>query len=414
MLFNLSGAVFPSATLPFNGSLLPCGFDCTSVVHTKEEESASRVVTSVMGFVSMFTNLVAIVAYFLNRKKLRHAARRLNVYLNIVFVFGLSLDMMLAGFPSVATQRTCDSDGTLRRNEPNATEGLTLCVVFLFMHLLCTYIFYFVCVSMSHQWYLMLSTLDSLQHLETSERKQKRREIVYYILAAVASITMTVVSLARQVSIGHPPRGTCSLAPKDLFYVASITFFLVSGTTTVYLVLGLPKLHQVYNNVKLFPDQTAGWMHRSSGARRSSTHIQGVKSLLILLSVYIVVAVGSILIPLTYSYIFALSDGKEAATEKHIQCRLSRCHSAAGLCPPLPRLSIGLGISTEVYTGVIGLVFSAWAFNWRRYWKEHWTSLSNTVRQCYRTRTVWTLSNGPSSNCNWHEVVMREQPLTSS
>ena len=397
-LFDLSRAAFPSATLPLNGSLLPCGMDCTSVIHAKEEERAARIVSSVMGFVNMFTNMVAIVAYFLNRKKLRHTARRLNVYLNVAYVFGPSWDMMLAGFPSIATPRTCYSDGTLRMNEPNNVEGLTLCVVSAFMHILCINLFFFVGISMAHEWYLMLSALGSLHFWTSFEKNQKRREIVYYMLSAVISITLTVFSPARQRYIGEPSRGTCSVSAREGFYVVAIPFFCACATSTVYFALGLPKLHHVYKNVQLVPNRTASLLRRSNSARQPSTYIKGVESLLKVLSLYMVFAIGSAVIPLIYSYVFVISSRNDAATERHINCRLSRCYSATDFCPPLPRNSIALVIVPDVYHGLIGVIISVWAFNWGMFWKEHWTVLSSEMRQFYATRTTLVLPNHSPNN----------------
>ena len=376
-LFNISRAVFPSATLPFNGSLLPCGQDCTSVVFTKEEESAARTAKSVLGFVSMFSNLVAVAAYFLNRQKLQHVARRLNVCLNFAYVIGESTDMILAGFPSVVKTHTCYSDETLRMNEPNATEGLTLCVVSAVLSLLCNFTFFFVSIGMAHEWYRMLSALDNLHLWVSFEKNEKRREIVYFTTSAVLSVSLIIVPLARQDFAGNPASGNCAVIRRDVFYIFSIPHIISSATSTIYLVLGLPKLYHVYKNVNLVPDRTASLLHRSYAARRNSRRIRGVESLLKMLSAYlVVVAVGFFAIALINTYIFATIDRNNEALENHINCRLSRCRWAENLCPSLPRESIALVLVPEIYIGLSALVVSAWAFSWSSYWKEYWTALS--------------------------------------
>ena len=408
-LFNLSRAVFPTATLPFNGSLLPCGLACTSVTYTKEEEKAARIVRSVLGFISTSTNLVAIVAYFLNRNKLRHAARRLNVYLNIVFVFGQGSEMILAGFPSISTPITCYPDETLRMNEPNSTEGLTLCVFFAFKDLLCSYILFFVGVSMAHEWYLMLSTLGNLRLWETFEKNERRREIAYGIFSATLSVVLAVVSVARQVYTGTPERGSCTADTDDSFYVVSIAFFVVNAITVIYFVLGMPKLYQIYKGVKLYPQRTASLFRRSNATLppRSSMHIKGVKSLLKVLSAYaLVITCSFFAIPLIYSYSFAISRDTTAATQRHINCRMSQCRT--DLCPSLPKLSIFHTIVPEAYIAFIGVVLSAWAFSWSSYWKEHWIVFAMKMRQYCGIRAVWIPANPSPSN----DIALRVQAPT--
>ena len=410
-LFDLSRSAFSSATLPFNGSLLPCGLDCSSMIFTEKEESAARTVRSVMGFVSMFSNLVAIIAYFLNRQKLRQVARRLNVCLNIAYVVGVSSDMLLAGISSVATTRMCYSDKTRRMNEPNAAEGMTLCVFSAVLYLLCVNILFFVGISMSHEWYLTLSALGNLRFWESFQKNEKHREIVYFTLITLLSVSLTAVSLARQVFTGNFEQGSCSVTRRDAFYVISITFFISSATSAVYLVLGLPKLYRIYRNVRLVPDRTASILNRSNIARRNSTRIRGVESLLKLLSAYVIATAGTIFaIPLIYTYNFAIADRNKEALESHINCRLSRCRWAEHLCPSFSRESIALALVPEVYIGLVGVVVSAWAFSWSSYWKEHWIVLSMKMRQYRGTRAVWMSADPSPSNGK----TLRAEVLKSS
>ena len=398
LFFDQSDLLFPSAALPFNGSKLPCGADCVSVVFSADVEEETRITRTVFGTIAVFTNVVAIVVFYVNRHKLQHIARRLNLYVNIAYVIGPGADTLFAAYPSVYKKVACYSDGTVRLHEPNLAEGSSVCVFFSFKFVLCTFAYLFFLVCMEREWYLMVSEL----HRQRGNRHQtlqneKKRELTYIIVTLTLSTLLITISLARSKVEGSPSRGTCYVEIGDVFYLGVITFFIITIIMSVYLCLGLPKLHKIYRKASGFHNQRK--FSDASGDKKqasSDVAIRSLESLMKLLLAYAVITLISLgLITPTYTYLFARDDGIKADIERHLTCMTSRCDQES--CPPLPTVNKAVILITENYFALSAMVMSLWAFNWNAYWREH-LPMANTDRQPRKISAVSTMSSQTSTS----------------
>ena len=374
-LVNNVSALFPLAAFPFDGRLLPCGFDCASVVYTPDEDRIARVVRAVVGVIGVTASFLAIVAFFLNRHRLRHAARRLNVYMNILYIIGPGTDQLFAAVPSADQKFACYSDGTIRHSEPTSTEGASSCVFFSFKFMICAFGMFFLSVGLAHEWCAMLSTLGKLTQWNKFAKLEKRREIVCVVVSLVLSSVLSALPLVRQKVVGSVTRGSCLVDSAEVFFVLTIPFLVVDFILIIYASIGLPMLFKIYHRVKTGPNLSQPSTSRSPNAtqrRKSSTQSKQLKALVKILTAYVFTMLVSLFtMAFIFIYIYVQERSLEAETERHILCRMSRCHSEK--CPPLPKLNIALSIVPEIYLGLFAVILSLWAFDWNAYWKEHLT-----------------------------------------
>ena len=365
-----------------------------------------------VGTIGIVTSLVAIAAYFLNRHKLRHAARRLNVYMNISHIIGPGSDTIFAAFSPIAESIACYPDGTLRVHEPNTIEGASACVFFSGKYIYFSLAMLFLGVGVAQEWYFVISTMGNLKKWDTFSQKERTREKVYVITTAVLSGILTALPLARSKVRGTPERGSCLVESSDLIYVVTTTSVVFVFIMIIYLCQGLPKLCRLYEGMRVFPRRTESFLRRNSAVssdgndarrRSGSMTLSNLKSLMKLLSLYIMSSFLCIFsVAVVFIYVFAKEEEIKADIERHILCKTSSCTPEK--CPPLPKLNPALLLLPELYNSVTAVILCIWAFNWRTYWREHIPCIS-AIRQIqsvlYLTSAVGsspsTGSNTPSS-----------------
>ena len=406
--YNISDTCFPQLALPFNASKLPCGMDCVSIRYSKSEESAFRVVATTLGSISVLFSLIAICAYVLNRRKLRHSAWRLTVYVNITFVIGAGSQSLLASVTDLGERLACYSDKTLRQNEPNSNEGVSLCVIFatktMFGHF--SLMYFYACLAI--EWYMMTSSLSKVSTRAVSSQHEKWRHWAYIVIVLVLSTGLTAGALAIQQLTGMPAQGTCFLDVSDSFYFFTVSWMVVTVIMLTSLGLGLPKLRKIYREMTLFQ-----WLPmRSVGAKldrnqtksaRTRKNAKGLHRLTKLTSAYIVVITVSLwAITLWKIYSFATRGDTREGMVRHIKCLLSSCNQSA--CPPLPASYFAELIVHEIYTAACGVIFSLWAFDWKLYWREHFSCLANRVRQSSRFSNISSRSTDRSQPSDSHKL----------
>ena len=376
--YKIANEIFPAMTRPFNGSQLPCGRDCVSVYLTADEENIARTMRSVQGAVIILTSLVAIVAYLLNRSKLDHTPRRLNVYVNIVCALGVGVDQFLAGFSSIKEKIVCYSDGTLRRNEPNSDELVTACVIFSTKTMFCITMAYALILALSREWYLMTSALANTKRWSSFLGKEKVREKIYVIASVLFALGLAAVPVFSGDLTGLPTEGSCRERPSKRFFFRTIPYFLAVIPLVAFLCVGLPKLYRVYKDVKMVPGllkYAAEYSQQSSDVAKTGQSSNALLDQLKLLTIYVVVVVVSLVYVFESVVNIRFADSSQDPDfQEHVQCMMASCYPET--CPRLPSQSLGWEIFRGAYVMVFCVVFTLWAFNWKAYWKKHIGPLS--------------------------------------
>ena len=416
--YSIVQEVLPSLSRPFNGSQIPCGHDCVSVFFTRNEESLARTARSIFGAISVSVSLVAIGAFLLNRAKLNHAARRLNVYLNIMNAFGLGIDQLVANFPHVADNIVCYSDGTLRRDEPNAVEGVTACSVLSLKTVFLVNLSYSLVMGLSHEWYLMISSLESLQKWRTFLKRERSRERIYLIAGLVMSFGLTTVLALRGKIDGKPAEGGCSMKDSE-YLIKAVPYFIAVPFIVIYFSKGLPKLSQVYQDLRVSSGRRkmervlhSSQMNIAVNDQSDGLNLKTLDQQLKLLTAYIATTlVSSIFISSATAEKFVIGDREQRAIQQHVNCMMSRCHQQQ--CPPLPSRPIAFAIITEVYTVVFCTVFSLWAFNWEAYWKRHFKRPSLPWRSV-SVSLIKVVSRKSSRKGNRSEMIGGQSNISQS
>ena len=400
--------ILPSVSKPFNGSHFPCGHDCVSVVFSKNEDRLTQRVKCFLGVLSVFTNLVAIGAYVLNRSKLNHTARRINAYLNVFNVIGVGLDQVVFGLPGVCDNIACYKDGTLRQNEPNANEGVTACVLFALKTIFSASMGFTLDLALSLEWYLMTVALGNVQKWNRFLKREKLREKLYLTACLTFSMAATMAPVFTKSLEGFPYRGGCALKSSSLLYIQAVPFLIAVPPITFFLCVGLPKLHRIYKDVRTLPGRVEDTSTSSKTERRKSAISIGsvpLQDLIKLLTVYAVTSLltGVFIAGLTI-FKTIIEDGVNHEIQTHVNCAMASCYPEH--CPPLPSRGILWEIVREVYATACCIVFSLWAFNWNAYWKEHlslsWrreSNASSTASAAERRSNLTWASHDTHSDC---------------
>ena len=365
-LHNISSSFFPWAALPFNGTALPCGQRCESVEYSETERRTLRWVTALMGVLALLVNLVSIVAYLLNRRKLKHASRRLNVYVNIAFVLGPGGQAFCSAISPLSERLACYSDGTLRLNEPNSAEGASLCVVFTTMAMLGIYLLFFLFACLALEWYLMVSSLTTVENSAGSPESESRRLVIYTSLSTVLAMGMTIGALSTQRLVGVPAQGRCFLEYTHLFFFFPVPWGCITVVMCAFLGLGFPKLRRVYADLRPLQWQLQGHSSRADSPKhtrpfRTSKNVMGLRRLIKLTSAYLLTVSCSLIAIVVYQiFLFSSSYDLQESVTRHVRCRMRSCNP--GSCSPLPSGDIGEVVVTDVYSAFCSIVFALWAF----------------------------------------------------
>ena len=367
---------FPELAIPFSQQPV-CGFGCVSL--TGGDDQAGRVFRTIFGVFGVSASLVAIAAYFLNRDKLQHTARRLNAYMNIAYVLGQGSDSLYAAFPSAAEKVACYPDGTLRLFEPNAAEGASLCVIFSAKYMFFTFIMYYFGMAVMQEWYLMVTQLGDLNNVDRFTRTEKKREIVYIVATVTLSSILTAIPLARRKVEGHPALGHCSVENKELFYILAIPFLFAAAWMVTCLGLALPKLWKIFKEVKTSSKDIVSLSSCIGLQHKSTLSAKGLVSLLKLLTLYMMVTVVGFF-ALAGIYVEAFAQEDDVLLQYHLNnlCMRSRCNKSS--CKPIPEFNIGIYITHELYTACYAIIISLWAFHWKTYWQSHLPWVSSVRR----------------------------------
>lgn len=356
-LHKAAAMLFPSAILPPNGSMLPCGLDCTSVTFTSSEENIFRILRGVLSIVAVASSCVAIVTFVIHRRVLRRAVRHLNVCMNVGYVIGPGSDAIVAPFSFAEERMSCFSDGTLQTGSTTL-----LCTLATAKYIFGVFLMSFFAVDITYEWYRMICEMrkKNTRPDRYFQEQERARMIVYVISSVIFSVIFMTVPLVRGTVQGSTLSGTCFLSYKELFYVITVPFFVFGATTGINIASGLYQLHKLYNGVRL-QQLFLRVTERQKGFGKTKT-IDAMESLLALLLLYNACVFGSfVMVAPIYTYLFVISTKVERDTERHIACLMGSCDAAR--CPPLPSLSFTLVLLPEIYVHLLGFIISLWIFN---------------------------------------------------
>ena len=387
-LYNAAALLFPSNVQAFNGSLLPCGFDCVTFTMSSDTESAIRGIAATCSLIGMICNVISLTAFLLNYSRLTHVVRRLNVYITIGYIIGPGTDGLLA-FGSPRDSIACHSDGTIQLNVPK--DGTSACAFFATKYLLGSWIMIILAVSLCREWYELILLLDKK---EFDQQKARKKEIAYLTITFLLCTLFMTLPLARNTIQGIPSTSNCLLTSDDLFYTITIPFAFLAPIMSVYLIVGLPKLVLIYQGRKGFAKQIRSRLRSASTFRGNESKkigknqsLEALESLVFLVLLYIVTVLFSLLTVLPmYSYLFAINDDVTKDTRQHLECLTSQCDTS--LCPGLPSVHPAPAIIPVIVIHLVGISISLWAFDWDAYWREHFEKLRKTASGGHRNDTT--------------------------
>ena len=384
--------LFPSASLPFNKSIFPCGVSCSTVSFTADQEKLMRMVRFLCGCIGLVFTVIAITAYVLNREKLKKLPRRLNFYLNLAFLFGPGVDSFLAVGTDSMKQVYCHGDNTLRFNEPQ--DGMSLCLFLAIKFLFFSFMMGCLGMVLCHEWCVMIFSLAKARaadlNVADSLARERKREIIYLLASSIASAILTAAIVAQKSIVGQPNTGGCFLRVKQQFYFFGIPLMIQALLMTGYLIYGLPKLAKVYKGLTGYLDKLQGHLRSSVSddlarrqSRRQSNAMSGLEGLIHLLSIYIALLLTSQLVVLPiFIYQYSVEDDVVWWSGRRHSCLSSRCDTST--CPQLYLVSPAVTIVPDVFLTVVGIVLSLWALRWEAFWQKHFQCLRAKLCSSYR------------------------------
>ena len=414
-LHNAAALLFPSNVQAFNGSLLPCGFDCVTFTMSSDAERAIRGVTATCSFIGVVCSVISVAAFLLNYWKLTHVVRRLNVYVTIGYIIGPGTDGLMAFVPprdSIA----CHSDGTIQLNVPK--DGTSACAFFAAKYLLGTWIMTILAVLLCREWYELILLLDKKQY---DQQKARKKEITYLAITFLLCALFVTLPMARNTIQGIPSTSSCLMTTDDIFYTITIPLAILAPIMGVYLIVGLPKLVSLYQGRKGFAKEIKTRLRHAStkrkkvkiGEKKKNQSLEALESLVFLLLLYIVTVLFSLVtIPPMYSYLFATNDDVTKDTRRHLECLTSRCDTS--LCPGLPSVNPAPAIIPIIMVHIVGISISIWAFDWDAYFRDHFYGLrkkaSGGHRKGYNRSSSALSFTGSESGVQLADYSARSDP----
>ena len=375
-------SLFPSAELPFNVSMFPCGVACATVYFTRNEEKVMRTIRFACGLVGIVFTIVAISAYILNRDKLRSLPRRLNFYFNMAFLLGPGLESLLAVGTDSMKIVYCHSDNTLRYDEPR--DGVTLCLLFAMKFMFFSFMMGFLGLVLCHEWLTAICTLRNMRtpspSLDVAKANQDKRALLYVVGSMIGSAILTAVVVSKRRIVGLPHTGGCFIRVKDQFYLFGFPLMILTLVMIVYVVIGLSTLVKLYKGVLGFLVSLRGLVierrlpQSGRNKRRHLLNLLGLERLMHLLFLYIFLLFTSQMIILpTFFYRYSIEDKVVRASVKHHLCLSSRCDPLT--CPGLYFVNPAVMIVPDVFLTLIGIFLSLWAFRWNTFFQPHFFRL---------------------------------------
>ena len=360
----------PSSSIPFNGSILPCGTDCVAIGFTDTEVLVSRI------FLSFFSTLAVIIVicsntvFFFNRERLgKRLVRRVLVIFTVAGGIA-SLSFIPAAYGG-HTSLLCESDGTIRLHEPGPGDprcALGATSSYLFVTITTGYF-----VAMAHSWFVLIGSLEkpNLRRQKTSVDvfyRYYRYDLAYAALAVTPPLILSIVLLAVKGIDANLINGVCSASVARNYYV---TFYVVYFSVTlllglVFFLLGLRRLasqrkgitglvnwvkvrgrtatlkkslrKQKQKPVKTEPSSPMPREHKFSGMARHEKKLRReINRLVFQILIYILIAIVNVVCTVTLGAYLGVQNAKwRDQIEQHILCMVTSCRPDE--CPSLPDL----------------------------------------------------------------------------
>ena len=379
-------SAFPNNSVPFNGSVLPCGRQCVSVGFSKNEHRAAQIVLTITSIISMFGALFSAVVFYFNLENLGHVYVR-----RMLTAFTTCAALAFAPFIFSARgneEMICHSDGTLVIGAPHSSFscGFIGWYTQFFASMALGY-----GVFMSYGWQnlclLFSSPLSRPKQLSvfllparTTWWSKYRLDVFSFVVVFVPSAILSVAVAVQDGFDGCPVLGMCVISRKFNRYfnwyligtVGATSFFHFKGVRVLcktYGVIGTIKWlrrragetlsrQSVRRNAEKSDAAASFSLTRCSFKRRCT--LDGLKQVSRQILLYFLIGVFVLFIYLYQAISFEINiqDWREQEN-RHIRCILTSCRPAE--CSSLPRRSVlvyPLRLSAS-FAGI--LVLSTWS-----------------------------------------------------
>lgn len=365
--------LFPNSTRSGGvGTILPCGLACSASLQYKTGSHNSFRWTIVsVGIPVLFMNILGIIAFFLNRHRLRRPSRRLLVLLNFAFIIGPGTDALLSANTAANRMVSCFGDGTLRITEPS--EHPSLCA---FVAWKITFGFLFMCsiaVAISHEWYHLVRTLK-IPTSKGSRETEKRRVGLNVLLGLAYSGFFSAIPLLRKSVVGFPSQSTCFLSPKDAFFFFALPLAVMECGMMAHLLYGLPPLLATYKGLSGYADHVKQLLRSAVQMPKNKQKKRGglfsLEMTILMFLVYITYMIFSLVIILPFfGYIYAVESRMAKSVSKYVECAMLSCDIAT--CPHWEQLSPAFIILADLSGQIFGIIISLWVMQYSKFWRPH-------------------------------------------
>eukprot|EP00117_Sycon_ciliatum_P028658 scpid18793/ scgid22980/ len=362
--------------------LLHCNLVCEPVWYAEAVTSGSLqnwlIVLCVCAVIGWLSSVVALVAFCLNRDRIKSPARRAIVFLNMGIVVYL-LDYFLLPFraASLAVNGACTADNSITVGEP---RGANACAFNGFRNIFSSVFIVTVGSCSAHAWYRLAVKLTT-DKLLTQDDGQSRLSTVYFMFAVLVSSVMSAIALSLQSMEGAPPYYWCGPDRRTSFYIFTVPYMIMVGAALIAVFVTVPRLKRLQRaqHGLAFAAGPRSRISIASGPgpsrrRGSITSSEALFRLLKLLAVYLLtMTIHAMLVIVSHTTIYineymgSKIELDHDGTRTHSMCLMTS--TSPQDCARIQQRSMAVEIAFQIYTIFVGFLFSTWAYKWM-YWKH--------------------------------------------
>ncbi|KAK3890719.1 hypothetical protein Pcinc_005354 [Petrolisthes cinctipes] len=223
-----------------------CGVQCASPVFTQEEHNDLHRFLATLGGVGLACATLTVCTYLIDWRAANKYPVLIIFYINCCFLIA-SIGFIIQFHPGVRENLTCQSDGTLRQDEPSSGGDLSCVVVFV-----CIYYF----MVAAGVWLIILSyslhTSFKTYAAGMSGDELERRAAYFHLVAWSLPLVLTITIMAMAQVEADSVAGICFLSSAihiriGFLLLPVVIVVFISG---FFLIRGMKKL--IYLKMECF------------------------------------------------------------------------------------------------------------------------------------------------------------------
>ena len=220
---------------------IPCGMACENIFVDRDDARAVDSLSGVLGVISVGFAIFALVAFFVNRRKITAIPIHVTVAINTTGLIS-TLATLPALLPAVQKKVACHGDGTLRFGEPTAFNGCSFqSTIMLFSTVLMSFLF----ICMAHSWFVLANSLQRTRTMLARPPKV-RIEAIYFGVSFALAITLTAAGMSRKDISGQLILNGCIIGHETVLYFMTIPMCCATALVLCFLCIGLQHLRQTF------------------------------------------------------------------------------------------------------------------------------------------------------------------------